>query len=535
MRLVLSFSLSFLLLSAAVGAAELSTNVTSVVVYQDGATVTREAQVRLPAGGDTIQIVGLPPGLSVSDVRLAISEPSVRLGQVRVSLEPRNASFNDAYAAAERAVQEQQLVLQALLDEDEAARRELSFLQGFAEGYSGDLASQGNADPASWRSALVLLREGTEDARARLRDNTLKRTAAERELSKLKRELSQITGGERRESIVAMDVSSPRATTATLSLSYDTEDADWSSVYEARVDSANRKVRLLHTAQVGQSTGETWRGVDMTLSTRRIASGESLEWPDSEFVTLYEAARKQSRAGQILADGVEEIVVTGSRIAPSNSVEVSDFSVDYSIPGRVTLSSNADNASSFDIDSYDADIKLVTTVIPVSSTLPFLEGKFTHAADAPIQRSRVRVYLDGAFVGVSDKSYVRPGEETSVSLGEDPFVQVRILPQGDFEQKRGVLRRRQFETTHDIYELTNRRATPTTIEVYGRYPVSENRAVEVMIGDDATPPDQTDVYDSPGIVQWRRTLGGQESWRITHQYTISYPEDATLDRRFDYE
>ena len=411
MRLVLSFSLSFLLLSAAVGAAELSTNVTSVVVYQDGATVTREAQVRLPAGGDTIQIVGLPPGLSVSDVRLAISEPSVRLGQVRVSLEPRNASFNDAYAAAERAVQEQQLVLQALLDEDEAARRELSFLQGFAEGYSGDLASQGNADPASWRSALVLLREGTEDARARLRDNTLKRTAAERELRKLKRELSQITGGERRESIVAMDVSSPRATTATLSLSYDTEDADWSSVYEARVDSANRKVRLLHTAQVGQSTGETWRGVDMTLSTRRIASGESLEWPDSEFVTLYEAARKQSRAGQILADGVEEIVVTGSRIAPSNSVEVSDFSVDYSIPGRVTLSSNADNASSFDIDSYDADIKLVTTVIPVSSTLPFLEGKFTHAADAPIQRSRVRVYLDGAFVGVSDKSSVRPGEE----------------------------------------------------------------------------------------------------------------------------
>ncbi|MEL7313226.1 MAG: mucoidy inhibitor MuiA family protein [Pseudomonadota bacterium] len=519
-------------------AIEATTEVTAATVYPDGATITRTAPLALRAGEDTLTIVDLPPGLSAFDLRVSVADSSVRLGQVRVTREPRSQAANEAYRAAERAVFDQELVLQALKDEDEAAERELTFLRGFAEGYSRDAGvqnTQGGADPAAWRNALTLLREGTESARARLRQNRLKRIEAERDLQRLNGERARLGGRGRQASIVSIDVKSARSTDTTVTLNYETEDAAWSSIYEARVDSEQGNVRMNHIAAVEQETGEDWRGIELTLSTREIDGDVDVEWPDSEFVSLYEPRQRAPLVSRFSgtaaesADSVEEIVVTGSRI---NRPDVGAYGVTYRIPGRVSIEDDAASASNFDVDTYETTVDLITTVIPVTSTVAVLDARFKHTAEAPIQGGTVRTYLDGAFVGLRDSYYVRPGEDTRVPLGVDPFVEVRVVPQGDFEDKKGVIRKRRFETEHTIYEFSNRRPTPTKLEIYGRYPVSENRQIDIEIGDDATPPNEKDIEDQPGIIRWDRVLEPQETWRITQQYTVSYPEGQELERDF---
>ncbi|MEL7024993.1 MAG: mucoidy inhibitor MuiA family protein [Pseudomonadota bacterium] len=535
--------LTIIFCSFAVGSAsadEITTEVSRAIVYPSGATVTRTAPIRLAAGSDTVTIVDLPPGLDAFQIRLSVADPSVRLGQVQVSREARSQAANAAYRAAERAAFEQRLVLQALTDEDEAAERELTFLRGFAEGYSRDAGvqnTQGGADPAAWRSALTLLREGTESARARLRANQIKRIDAERELERLESERRRLGGRGRQASIVTVDLESASAVDTTLSLTYETDKASWSSIYEARVDSRAQNIRMNHIASVEQTTGEDWEGVELVLSTQQIDSEAEFEWPESKFVSLYDPNRTrdgwkpQNATAPAVAD-VQEIIVTGSRLVTR---DVGAYGVTYAIPGRVSIEDDADSENNFDIDRYETSITLVTAVAPVTSSLAFLEAQFNHTADAPIQGGDMRAYLDGTFVGERGGQYVRPGEKTSVSLGVDPLLEVRVLPQGDYEDEKGVIRKRRFETEHTIYEFSNRRSTPTQLEVYGRYPVSENRQVEVEIGDDATPPAQRDVEDQPGIVRWDRELAPQETWRITQQYTVSYPEDQVIDRDYRIE
>ncbi|MEL6367353.1 MAG: hypothetical protein AAFR91_02580 [Pseudomonadota bacterium] len=71
----------------------------------------------------------------------------------------------------------------------------MRFLQGVAEGYSLDAGVQGvsaSVDPNNWQSALTLLREDTEAAKKRIRDNTFARVDAQNELRRLTRERDQL-------------------------------------------------------------------------------------------------------------------------------------------------------------------------------------------------------------------------------------------------------------------------------------------------------------------------------------------------------
>ncbi|MEM6818929.1 MAG: mucoidy inhibitor MuiA family protein [Pseudomonadota bacterium] len=538
MRRLFSLLLFGMLSANSAYSLDVTTEVTSAIVFKDGADVTRRGEVSLPAGTTTVRLVALPPNIDDYDVRLSAEASDVRIGQVSARSVPRSEAYNTAFAQAERRVQEQQLVLQAIEDSDEAARLELRFLQGFAEGYSRDAGVQGvssSVDPNNWQSALTLLREGTEAAKKRIRDNTLARVDAQNKLRRLTQERDQLVRSQSRESVVTVDLYSPTAQTTTLLLSYLTEDAGWGSEYEARVDSDAETLDMLHIARVGQSTDEDWRGVQLTLSAREVVNQDGIEWPDSEYLNLY-SEKTRSRffegAGGVDADSLQEIVVTGSRITPEDIADVGSYAVTYNIPGRVNVTSSDDAPDTFDVDRYEQAVSFSTVLIPLTSPLAELEASFEHSAQAPIQESTVRVYLDGSFVGSQRKLYVRPGELMSLSLGEDPFLQVRVLPQGEYEQKRGVIRRRQFETEHTIYEITNRRTESSAIEVYGRYPVSENKAITVAIDDAATPPDEVDVYDQPGLILWRKELGAQETWRITQRYTVSYPEGEELERDY---
>ena len=82
-----------------------------------------------------------------------------------------------------------------------------------------------------------------------------------------------------------------------------------------------------------------------------------------------------------------------------------------------------------------------------------------------------------------------------------------------------------------LYEITNRRGSAATVEVIDRYPVAAHEDVEVTVPDDATPPTERDVEDQPGVILWRKDLGPGQSWRIDHQYLVSYPADKRISRR----
>ena len=113
-------------------------------------------------------------------------------------------------------------------------------------------------------------------------------------------------------------------------------------------------------------------------------------------------------------------------------------------------------------------------------------------------------------------------------MGLDRRIEVSVRDQGPRKDEGGFIGRRKEERTDYVYEIANRRGSATEVEVLDRYPTAVDQAIEVTIPRQATPPTERDYDGKPGLVLWRKTLGAGETWRVNHQYEVSYPADKKI-------
>ncbi|MEM8982329.1 MAG: DUF4139 domain-containing protein [Pseudomonadota bacterium] len=524
----------FVLASTALAETRVTSQVTDVVVYRDGALITREASIQLPAGEHLVELIDLPTSAD-SDIQIASDASGVRLGQIRTRIEPTSSSYDADYAAAEAAVREQALVLQQIDDDDAAANLQLSFLQSFADGYAKDArvsAERSAGNSTTWRDALALLNDGSAAARGILRENIGKRHAAQVELNRRQQLLNNLRGRARRRAVVYVAVASARPIDTRLTLSYFETEASWSPVYEARLNSQTTELELVQIAEVNQESDEDWNNVTLTLSTSEPTGELEAPFLDTERLQLQaiepvRRARAAATLGVAADEMVEEIIVTGSRLADT---DVGNYAVNYTIPGTVSIANTADDTT-FDLSTFRFNANLVTTLVPLESTDAFLQARFTYTESVPLYGSRMRIYVDGTFAGWSSLQTALPGADVTIPMGRDRRVDLQVRPQAADTDRRGLINRRRFETTHSLYEITNRRATPTLVEVWDRYPIAEDRDIRVEIDKTATTPTETNVDDEPGIIKFSRQLDAGESWSIRQRYTVSYPQKRRLVRR----
>lgn len=540
MKTVAILLVAVLIVAEPAGAADLSSRVEAVTVYPSGALVTRVARVELAAGDNTLRLDGLPPGLASELLQAEIDSTSaetVSIGQVRVSrLESRDA-YDAAVAELTRDIDALKLRIRAIDDSSTAAERRLRFLDGLSQSYARDAgleSSRGAASVATLRDALDLLQTGSESASALIRENATAKAELARDLSVLERRLADLRGGSRSATAVTLTVTAERPVTTELRLRYYRDAAGWSPVYEARLDTSSGALTLLQQADVRQATAEAWQGVALTLSTSQ-PSGR-LEAPElaSHFLTLAERAREQSaRASvsadamlevQALADESEALAVTAARRTDTN------FAVNYEVPGVTDVPNDGGEATTLDVERFRFDTELITRVVPRSSTDAFLIARFEQTGSVPLYGSGMRIFVDGVYAGMAEMPTAMPGAEVELPMGQDRRVLVRAESQGGEGGAGGFFSRSQADVVDYVFEIANRRDSVARVEVLDRIPVSRDRSIDVEIGDDATPPDHTDLDDRPGLRRWDRSLAAGETLRIRHQYSIRYPDDRQLVR-----
>ncbi|MEO0996253.1 MAG: mucoidy inhibitor MuiA family protein [Pseudomonadota bacterium] len=519
-----------LLLPHAAAAVEVSSRVDAATVYPAGATITRVASVRLDAGETEIIVGGLVQGIAAADLRVEIDAPGAGIGQIDIDQQQRSEAYDaevrrltDAIAAVNRQIA-------AVNDDNRSQQLKVRFLETMASAPPDDEAPAAS-NPANWAAALEALGGGSAAAFERIRANAVRLQELQRELGKLQRELADTRGGSLASSRVIVTASSPTAQQATLKLRYFREEAGWRPVYEARLDSDAAALNLVQQASVAQSTDERWQGVELTLSTS--TPGEALAAPelDSRFLYLREPQPKRravmSRAEMVEAAGdmaFDEVMVTGAR-APTR---IGSYAVSYDIPGRVDIANETDEEQTYDLATYRFEPTLVTQVVPRQSNEAFLAARFDYDGQAPLFASDMRVFVDGVYAGMATMPDALPGRELTLPMGQDRRVEVKVVDRGEQRGDRGIISRRRTETTDFVFSLVNRRGNATEVEVLDLYPVARDDAIEVDVPRGATEPSERDVDGRPGVVSWRRTLDGGESWEIRHTYTVSYPADRVI-------
>jgi hypothetical protein len=309
-------ALSVMALCLSAQEASLTTTLSRVRVHPSQAWATREAVWSFrAAGSQRLRLTGLPPDLSLDDVRVqADGIPGLRLGNVAV-LHVEGQKAPDPAAKAlltegER-LEKAQVDLnlrQESLEETLAAIRNLTPNDGPATPWMV-------RDPQASVELERAIQARCEDLLAQLNGIKAQRKTAKARQDAIQAELDRMdsTSG-RTSSVVTIELEAPSAGEARIQILNPTREARWKPVFEVRL--GDKGLELLCYASVSQASGEDWRGVSLEISNAEPGRTLRVPTPPPVVQVLYEAP------GVVLSGRIEgKVTDRTGRFLPGVRVE----------------------------------------------------------------------------------------------------------------------------------------------------------------------------------------------------------------------
>jgi uncharacterized protein (TIGR02231 family) len=520
---------------------DVTSAIDAVTVYPDGATVTRVIHVDLPQGDSVVRARDFPPGLDPASLRVE-GDAQTRLVIGGIDARPPRADrppFDLALEDRMEALHDERDVLD---DKIEAATARRKFAQRFAEASPVGLGEKGEARPlAEWRSAFTAVAEEVAAADGTIREARLRQREIDRELARLEAERD---ANPPRKLEVRIDLAADAATAATLRVSYTVRGAQWSPIYDARLDSGARdrkpSLELVRRAEIVQNTGEDWQDVQLQVSTVRTAKGGSA--PDLRpMIVRYAgprhldqvrspapAAAMRSMAPRVDQGG--ELKLLRERTVAEEIeavVETGGFQAVFRLPGRVSVAAD-EGPKSFRIAAATIAPELLVRAAPALDTTAFLEAGFKHGEDAPLLPGRVAIYRDGIFVGRGQMPLTAKEQPVRLGFGADDKIKIERAIVNQSEGTAGILStsktdQRDFKTT-----VRNGHDAAVRVAIEDQLPVSEIEDVKVELLAGSTAPTERDVRNRRGVVAWAFDLGPGEARDIKFGWRVRWPSDKSV-------
>lgn len=515
----------------------LSSRVSAVTLYPQGATVTREVAFSAPAGQHDLILADLPQGTPLASVRVAVE--GARMGGLTTRddyVPPRDTTENAALVAAraevERLEEALRLAREGIADieiEVEAARARIAFLAQIGQGggtatltpdHLRDLSAMIGSETLLARQAETAATRRAEAAKRALKDQIKARDAARQALNALVPE-------DEARAMLAVAITTEAETQGTLTVTYTIPDAGWQPLYDLHLARDSGALRIERGAFVQQSTGENWQDIALTLSTLRPS--EQTEpgqiWP-------WIARIDDPQVIQPMARGKAEAVFMAAPVAEAavSDIAVASFdglSVTYSYPAPVSVTTGADNVRLM-LAPMETKAEIVAQAVPMLDQTAYLIARLTNdTGEILLPTSEARFYLDGRYVGQRWLNLIAAGDKADVSFGPIEGLRLTRLVRDRNEGDRGILTKsnEQTETVEITVENLTGEAWP--LRLIDRVPVSEQEDLEITWSADPIPAER-DIDGERGILAWTFDLPAGETQSITLKTRMTWPEGKVL-------
>ena len=522
----------------------LSSEISDVTLYPEGAKIVRLVPFEAPAGSHALQLIDLPRGTPMETVRVKVD--GAVMGAVKLRddyVPPTGDRESAALKAAKAEVERLEEAVKAKVDEasairaaGEAADTRIAFLRQLSEGeaLSGVSAEDlrniarmvGEETLAARRDAL------SAEGRARVVDRAIK--DLQEELAEARAAVQALVPESEARNLVSVAVSGEAAMKGTLEISYYDWRARWAPVYDAYLDRGASTVTLKRGVLVSQRTGENWAGVDVVLSTNAPEGAVAPQelWPELRRIMDPEAPRPMVRMESMEADmaagAMLEAVAEAPMVVEEKAAASFDgLSVTYAYPSKLDLASSADEVRlALGEMTFDAEIK--AHAVPKRDRVAFLVAEFTNTSGELILPSVwTQLFRDGDFVGEhGNDEVIAAGAEASLPFGPIEGLQLSRVSDRN-EGDRGVLSKSNEITEKVRIEVENLTGESWPLRVLDQVPYSEQE--DLAITWNAAPrPSEVDVDDRKGILAWDSEIGAGETTRIELNYSLQWPDGQVL-------
>lgn len=554
MHLKVSIIILALILPAPLAADEfvVTSRVTAVELNPDGRSISRSAEIEVPAGRHQIIIVDMPsyldmPGL-VSFTGGAASV--VAIGSRAPGLYPLPMRETDAERESLAALRKAEGDLRDLTyrkrmleAEAEAARARVAYLKSLngPKSRDGDTAALTGADVTGATLAI-----GAEYLAALNLALAAERGIAEiaPDFAGLERAVRDAT--ERYEAlkspaqdrtVIAVTADFRAAMTGTITFTQpDLDSFGWVADYDLRLaqDGDHGLVSLVRKAALFLGTdNERWENVRVTLSSAPISRGSSVRDPDPRTGHLEDRPDpkmlSRSVAGALVEPMVEPIMIEES--APGMPVPmIAGQVLRFELPGLFGAAAGG-GRELVTLDTLEFGADLTAKIVPAFEEKAYLVARVTNTSGGPLLPGTVTIYRDGVMVGADSLPAIGIGAEIELPFGEYDGIEVKRNMVEKIDGDVGIITSSNRRVIRHRTTITSHLAFSMPVRVLDNLPVSEDE--DLVIAMQARPqPGENNVDGARGVVAWNFGLEPGKSHAIEFGYEAQWPPDK--DFRIGY-
>lgn len=498
----------------------MTSKVTKVTVFLEGAEITRTLEAGLHPGKNEIIVTGLPDELSGDSVTAEI-DGEARLLSVSSHVRPQTPpEADETVLKLQKELRECEDQLTDVLAKQEVLGDEYSFLQenrkiGGTEG-----------------SCLEELQRRAEYYHKKYNEIALERLSAQREQRELEAKKKQLMARlgaydpmDGRPSVdIAVELSAEKECSIKLELSYFVTCAGWRPVYEIRVRDLEHPVRLISRGQIYQNTGEDWKEVSLTLSTGSPSShGEPPElrpwYLDVERPSAPSACwENEYSEAAVMESELEASVKCFAGPAVYAETRQSCSSVEFVLPEPVSVAALEDGQR-VDITQYELEAAYQHFCIPKLDTSVYLLAKIEGWESLDLLEAEAGIFLGNTYLGNAHIDPTMADDLMRLSLGRDHSVIVTREKGKDFTGRTLMGLNKKVSREWHI-TVRNTRHTPISIQLQDQLPVPITKSITVE------PVELSGAsYDTEtGKLCWDLNLKPGDSVQLKVKYSVMYPK-----------
>ncbi|MDB5134619.1 MAG: hypothetical protein JWP37_1222 [Mucilaginibacter sp.] len=263
-KLLLAVTIFFITIAAKADDQKVISKVQKVIVFLNGAQVTRTAMVNVNTGTSILVFENISPGIDVQSIQVHANG-----GFTILSVKHEMNFLNE---------QVKQKHLEDLRAQQKAIRDKITLKSNFLSIYAEESNMLVKNQVVSGQNTgldIIKLKQALDFQTERLADIRKKEQAVNDEIEVLNTELLKynqqiadiMKGSSTATSNILVTVSSKAALETEFTLNYVVHNASWFPTYDIRAKNVNSPISISYKANVSQQSGEDWKNIKLTLST----------------------------------------------------------------------------------------------------------------------------------------------------------------------------------------------------------------------------------------------------------------------------
>lgn len=331
------------------------------------------------------------------------------------------------------------------------------------------------------------------------------------------------------------------ATKAEIDVSYSVGNVWWNPLY--MVDLSKEQANIQRLARITNKSGFDWENVSIVISTsNRIPVEMSEVHPfyvglQPEYKPVQTKAKRSTMRPRMVMEASMPAPIEapgGGKIAraePEEEMEIRTAQIDISETGQQTFEIKGKNTiesskepKTLHLDAFELPLE---RMFYWASTNP--KVVLTHELENEkyfLLPGKVKVFLKGEYISQTTIPLIHPKEKFELGVVESFDLKIeKELVKREVSKKGMIKGKRVMDFGYKI-KIKNFKEQSIKLKIVDRIPHSTDENINIELNNIREPEKK-----NQGVFEWELELKGSEELKILYDFTVTFPQDRTLQPR----